>query len=195
MAGRMRRGTGVVTLVSVVVPCYQVADFLEPAVEHLLRQTHTELEIVLVDDGSKDDTGALAQRLAAAHPQVVALSQPNAGAAAARETAVRAATGEYLWFVDADDDWPDDAVATLLAAAEPAGADLVCAGAEYRFPDGRVRPVGRTFTGPIDPREAFRRFLLGEITGHLWNKLVRRSVALGIEYTRSRHHSDQAMVA
>jgi glycosyltransferase involved in cell wall biosynthesis len=184
-----------VTLVSVVVPCYDVAAFLEAAVHRLLRQTHEDLEIVLVDDGSKDGTGDLVRELAQRHPRVVGLSQPNAGVAAARETAVRAARGEHVWFVDADDDWPDEAVAVLLAAAESTGADVVCAAAAYRFPDGRVRPVGEAFSGVLDPGEAFRRFLTGRITGHLWNKLVRRELASSIVFTRSRHHSDQAMVA
>ena len=125
----------------------------------------------------------------------IALAQANAGVAAARETAVRAARGEYLWFVDADDDWPDDAVAAMLAAASSTGADVVCAGADYRFPDGRTRSVGQAFTGVLEPEEAFRRFLVGRITGHLWNKLVRREHAATIGFTRSRHHSDQAMVA
>ncbi|WP_345801562.1 glycosyltransferase family 2 protein [Microbacterium sp. AZCO] len=183
--------------VSVVLPCYNAAEFVESAVERLLEQRDVALEIVLVDDKSTDDTAALISALADRHESVRAILLPeNGGVAAAREAAVAAATGDYVWFVDADDEWPDDAASALLKAANAVDADIVCAGATVVSEGQPERPVGDLpegdlLTGP----QALDALLVGGITGHLWNKLFRRSLLGRIEFTRIRQHSDQAMVA
>src|SRR5690606_30956144 len=100
------------------------------------------------------------------------------------------------WMVDADDAWSPDAVATLVAAAVAEKAEIVCAGAVYVQPGSKDRPAGRS--GPVHSvtgGDAFRRFLRGEVTGHLWNKLFARDLFGHIEFTDIRQHSDQAMVA
>ncbi|PJJ71856.1 glycosyltransferase involved in cell wall biosynthesis [Diaminobutyricimonas aerilata] len=183
--------------VSVVLPVYNGAEYLDDAVRRLARQEGARIEIVVVDDGSGDDTERIGRALAAAGLVRYFRQPQNAGVAAARERAVREATGEYVWFVDADDRWADDAVATLLGEARRSGADVVVAGAHYVFPDGKDdKPVGSPrLNGPLTAEAAFRAFLRGELTGHLWNKLFRRERALDIIYTRARVHSDQAMVA
>lgn len=183
--------------VSVIVPCYNAAAFVEQAVSRLLDQVGVDIEIVVVDDGSTDATADIASGLAARHPEVVFIAlDENSGVAAAREAAVAAATADYIWFVDADDEWPVDAAATMRSVAWEHRADIVCAGAAV-IAEGRAPkpvgspPPGTTSTGP----EAFRRLLTGDITGHLWNKLFRRDLMERIEFTRIRQHSDQAMVA
>ncbi|MFH8252103.1 glycosyltransferase family 2 protein [Microbacterium sp. B2969] len=183
--------------VSVVLPCYNAAEFIESAVERLLRQSDVELELVLVDDKSKDDTAAILTRLAGAHESVQAILLPeNGGVAAAREAAVAAATGDYVWFVDADDDWPEDAAHELLGAALAVDADIVCAGATVVSEGQPARPVGDLPEDDvITGAAALDSLLVGGITGHLWNKLFRRSLLSRIEFTRIRQHSDQAMVA
>ena len=86
-------------LVSVVIPCYNQAHFLPEALDSVLAQTHPQLEVVVVDDGSTDNTSAVA----AGYPGVRCIRQPNRGLAAARNTGLRHTTGEYLIFLDADD--------------------------------------------------------------------------------------------
>ncbi|MGL4339115.1 MAG: glycosyltransferase family 2 protein, partial [Rhodoglobus sp.] len=171
--------------------------YLADAVERLTRQSNQQIEIVVVDDGSSDRTAEIARHWAAQSDRVVfvPLAQ-NVGVARAREQAVLASRGEFLWFVDADDQWSERAVETMLAAASQSAADVVVAGAVYVFPDDRVKAVGlRLSSGPFSAPEAFRLFLTGSITGHLWNKLFRRSLARSVEFTPARVHSDQAMVA
>ena len=183
--------------VSAIVPCYNAAEFVEDAVARLLAQQAIALEVIVVDDGSADETAALASALAAQHPEVTFVALPeNQGVAAAREAAVAAATAEYVWFVDADDEWPSDAAATLLAAAETWEADIVCAAATVVAPGRDDKPVGSLPEGPSSSGpEAFRHLLTGRLTGHLWNKLFRRTLLERIDFTRIRQHSDQAMVA
>lgn len=184
--------------VTVVLPAYNAAELLEDAVGRLLRQTLAGLEVVVVDDGSADATAEVGAALAARHPQVRLLVQEaNGGVAAARERGVAEARGRFVWFVDADDEWPDDAAATLLAAAERTSADVVCAGASTVMLDGSVKPVGALPPGEpvLSAAEAFTAFLTGGVSGHLWNKLFSREVLGRVRFTATRQHSDQAMVA
>lgn len=183
--------------VSVVLPCYNAAQYAQRAVERLLEQDSADLEIVLVDDASKDDTAAILTRLAEQNDRVrVVLLAENGGVAAAREAAVQVARGTYVWFVDADDEWPVNAVSLLVEAAKATDADIVCASARVVAEGQAPRTVGRLpAASAITGAEALHELLLGNLTGHLWNKLFRRDPLGRITFTRIRQHSDQAMVA
>lgn len=182
------------TLVSVVLPAHQEEAHLAGALERLLRQTHSELEILVVDDASTDGTAVIGRAFAEQHERIHYLRQEqNQGVAAARERAVGQATGDWVWLVDADDEWPETAVEVMLAAGTR--ADVVVAQANTVETSGST-PVG-SLRGPLalSGRGAFTALLVGELTGHLWNKLFRRELFAGIDFTRIRQHSDQAQVA
>jgi hypothetical protein len=183
--------------VSVIVPAYNAADFLEATIDDLLNQTLTDIEIVVVDDGSADATAEVAHRAAQAHPRLrfVRLAE-NGGVALARKRAVQESRGEFLWFVDADDERAPDALEKMVGAAEASGADVVICSAEYVYDAGRTRPIpAPRLAAPVSGADAFTLLLNGVLTGHLWNKLFRREPALGITYPPARVHSDLAMVA
>ena len=182
--------------VSVVIPAYNVEEFIGTAVSRLLAQS-IPVQIIVVDDASTDGTGRIAAELAVQYPQVQLLSRrTNQGAAAARQAGVEAAGGRYIWFVDADDDWAADAAEVMLAAAQGSGSDIICAAAEYVFADGRRRPVPTLPAGAkMAGESAFRAMLLGRLSGHLWNKLFAADLFDQVKFTRTRQHSDQAMVA
>ena len=85
--------------VSVIIPCYKQAGFLTDAIESVLAQTHPHIEVIVVDDGSPDDTSDVASR----YPRVRCIRQENQGLSAARNTGIRESEGEFLVFLDADD--------------------------------------------------------------------------------------------
>ena len=85
--------------VSVIIPCYKQAGFLTDAIESVLGQTHPHIEVIVVDDGSPDDTSDVASR----YPRVRCIRQENQGLSAARNTGIRESEGEFLVFLDADD--------------------------------------------------------------------------------------------
>ena len=91
--------------VSVVVPVYNIMALLERCVKSILDQTYKNLELILVDDGSTDDSGALCDQLAAQDSRIFVLHQENQGLSGARNKGIQNATGEYIIFVDADDYW------------------------------------------------------------------------------------------
>jgi glycosyltransferase involved in cell wall biosynthesis len=120
--------------VAVVVPCYRYAHLLPEAVRSVVGQTWQNLRIVIVDDGSPDDTAAVAERLIAEFPnrRIELVRQPNQGLAAARNTGVRATSAAFVLPLDADDQLVPNAIERLMAVQQATGADV-------------VTPLGRTF--------------------------------------------------
>jgi glycosyltransferase involved in cell wall biosynthesis len=91
--------------VSVIIPVYNVKPYLERCVKSVVGQTYQELEIILVDDGSKDGSGKLCDKLADSDSRIKVVHQKNQGLSGARNTGIRQATGEYVVFLDSDDEW------------------------------------------------------------------------------------------
>lgn len=177
----MKFGRRATPLISVVVPAYDVEDYLATCLDSLLAQTHEHLEIVVVDDGSTDRSGQIADEYALDHPQVRVVHTDNHGLGAARNTGVAHATGELLAFADSDDVVPPTAYAVLLRQLSRTGADFVT-GSIVWWEDGRLRE-------PTWMRRLHRERRAGiidqqpEILGDVfaWNKLFRRSFWDGAE--------------
>ena len=102
------------SLVSVIIPAYNASPYLSRSVASALSQTYENIEVVIVDDGSTDDTGAIADGLVAQDSRVKVVHQENRGLAEARRSGIKAATADYLVHLDADDELLPDAVAFLL---------------------------------------------------------------------------------
>ena len=117
-------------LLSVVVPAYQVVEWLEESLRSVQDQSLRDLEVVVVDDGSTDGTGELADRIAAEDPRVRVIHQPNAGLAAARNAGTAVATGELLTFADSDDLVVPGAYERLVASLRETGSDLAIGSVE-----------------------------------------------------------------
>lgn len=113
--------------VSVIIPCFNSARYLESAIDSVVEQDYERLEIIVVDDGSVDTSAQIAR---AYGDPVHVLSQPNAGASAARNTGVRAANGDLLGFLDADDVWLPGKLKLQIAALQERHTDCVFGHAE-----------------------------------------------------------------
>ncbi|MFI6762775.1 glycosyltransferase [Micromonospora sp. NPDC050417] len=111
-------------LLTVVVPIYNVSGYLVDCLDSIAGQTYPDLDVVLVDDGSTDDSGELAERYVAANSRFRLIRQENRGLGAARNTGIDAAAGEYLTFVDSDDLLPPYALELLVGALEQTGSDF-----------------------------------------------------------------------
>ncbi|WP_416909222.1 MAG: glycosyltransferase family 2 protein [Polymorphobacter sp.] len=144
--------------VSVVVPCHNDARHIAAAITSVLTQTHAPSEVIVVDDGSTDESAAI---IASFGPRVRLLSQANKGAAAARNAGVRAAQGALIAFLDGDDIWPENSLAARLNVLTATGADLVF---------GQVRQC-RGDAGPQAP--GLGPDLPGRLAGAM---LIRRTV-------------------
>lgn len=112
-------------LVSVIVPCYDVAAYVDECLASITSQTHADLEIIAVDDGSTDDTPHRIAEWARRDPRITIITQTNRGLGAARNTGLEVATGRYITLVDSDDVLPPTSIAMMVASAESTGSDLV----------------------------------------------------------------------
>lgn len=128
-------------LVSIVVPVYNAAQFLRPTLDSICNQTHRNLEIILVNDGSKDDSPAILDEYAARDTRIKVIHKENQGGAAARNDGLDLVTGEFVQVLDADDLFEPDMVETMLAHALEHKADIVTCDAweEEHFPTHRIR--------------------------------------------------------
>ena len=113
-------------MISIIVPIYNAEEYLQACIESLIRQTEKELQLILVNDGSTDESLAIAQAYAKQDARIEIYSQPHAGQSAARNNGLKHAKGEYIAFVDADDALEPDWCERHLAAID--GVDYVQSG-------------------------------------------------------------------
>ena len=112
-------------LVSIIVPVYNVADYLERCVESLVLQTYTNLEIILVDDGSTDKSGEICEELARSDERIHVFHKKNGGLSDARNYGIEHCSGEFITFVDSDDRIDLKACENLLNTALLENSDIV----------------------------------------------------------------------
>ncbi len=115
-----------VSKVSVIIPVYNVLSYLQGCLDSVVNQTHKDLEIILIDDGSTDGSGAICDRWGRLDSRVQVIHQTNQGLSAARNRGLKAFTGGYVTFVDSDDQIAPEMVQVLLQDLETATADIAC---------------------------------------------------------------------
>ena len=114
--------------ISVIVPVYNVENYLARCVDSILAQTYENLEVILVNDGSKDASGRICEEYAAKDSRITVIHKENGGLSSARNAGIDAATGEYLTFVDSDDWIEQQAYEWMMAVMKRHEVKLVCAG-------------------------------------------------------------------
>ncbi len=166
--------------VSIIVPVYNTEAYLPACVDSLLRQTHTNLELIFVDDGSTDGSGAILDAYAKKDPRVRVIRQNNGGVSSARNVGIDAATGAYIGFVDSDDTVEPNYVEALLGAfsLHPEIGVSICNRFIHGHPNGRGIGAAAGAGRVLSPREAIKNAVsIGKsYEGYLWNKLFRAEI-------------------
>lgn len=180
--------------VSVIVPVHNTRDYLPETVGSLRRQTEEEIEIILVDDGSTDGSGALCDRYAQDDERIKVLHQENGGLSSARNAGVRAATSDFVLFVDGDDHLCDDAMETLVMAKDAYHADIVqFLYLQVEKPRQRTRHDAESWPAFVEssPRELFRNlYRFGGVAASACTKLIRRQLVLDYPFEPVRHEDE-----
>ena len=184
-------------LVTVVVPIYNVEDYLAECLDSLETQTYQKIEVLLIDDGSKDGSANVAKAYEAKDPRFKYISQKNQGLSAARNTGIAKAKGEYISFIDSDDWVEPDYVESMLKTAIENDADLVDC--------GFIREDGTHSITAFKENHVYSRTGAMNVLDNIFtddyllmilacNKLIRTKVMDHVKYTVGKIHEDEYIV-
>jgi glycosyltransferase EpsH len=164
--------------VSVCVPVYKTEAFIRRCLDSLLAQTLSDIEIVIVNDGSPDGSQRIIEEYAQRDQRIIHMTQPNSGLGATRNAGIKLASGDYVAFVDSDDWVEPDCCEALHSAAVASGADLVVCDYWIEYPDSSGRPsVAFRHDDLLGSKDQYLRAILERrVAGFSWNKLYRRAL-------------------
>lgn len=180
--------------VSIIVPIYKVEAYLRDCIDSILKQTFTDYEVILVDDGSPDNCGSICEEYALQDSRIRVVHKPNGGLSDARNAGLDVATGKYVYFLDADDSIRPNLLETLVPYMEQ-GADLVAFTFQGFYDNGAQQPPWKHETGEYDLSSAekrlafFHRILLqSKIGWDAWSRMfVRKKIeAYGLRFVDNR---------
>ena len=166
-----------IPLISVIVPVYNVERFLPGCIESILSQTYTRLEVLLVNDGSTDNSGAICDEYAAKDSRIKVIHKSNGGVSSARNMGLQKATGKYVAFCDGDDCLRKDYLQTMHQLMAHMGADLAVCGFESVDEDGNIISGRRSENCVLDvaaqmlDNDLFWKLFQGKRIGSCWDKL------------------------
>lgn len=185
-------------LISVIVPVYNVEAYLDECIESIVKQTYGHLEILVVDDGSTDNSGDKCDRWAERDERIRVIHQPNGGLSAARNTGLDAMHGEFVMMVDSDDVLHPQAVSILLDTMRGHQADIAVGGYtpfEGAAPQWHNHLNGQGATTTYSQTEAILAiFYQQELTHSAWGRLYRSSLFDGIRYPVGLYYEDLAII-
>lgn len=178
-------------LISVIVPVYNVARYLDKCIGSIVSQTYKNLEIFLIDDGSSDDSPEICDKWSHRDSRVKVIHKINEGVATARNTALNIANGEYIAFVDGDDYCFKNLYSILVKNALETEADISMCG--YYESDTEIDYIELKNSGYSEKKssDVLPNICIGDYEfGVLWNKLYKRSVVEGIEMPQLKCSQD-----
>ena len=180
-------------LISVIVPVYKTQQYLDRCIGTIRNQTYKNLEIILVDDGSPDQSGEICERFALEDRRIRVVHKENGGLSSARNAGIDVMTGEYAAFVDSDDDIALDMIETLYGLCVTHDAQIACGGVEKVNDQGHVGYFNDDVTDflLLTREEAMGELLENRrILNSLWDKLYHKSIFDGIRMTKGILYED-----
>ena len=179
-------------LISVIVPAYNVENYIANCLDSILEQSYKNLEIIVVDDGSTDNTPAIIDSYSHKDNRIKAIHQDNKGVAAARNAGLLAAAGDYYGFVDSDDSIEFTMYEEMLTACESSASPMAIT--EYREigGDSNITYSGNTYT--LSQKEALNIFICENSTYRIqfsvWSRLCRKDIIDGLLFTPGKNCED-----
>ena len=177
--------------VSIIVPVYNIENYIRVCVESILAQTYASLELILVDDGSKDNSGILCDEYAVIDPRVKVIHKENGGVSSARNAGLRQAKGDWIMHVDGDDWIEPDMIESLIEAAKATEADLVFSDFIKYGPNAGNNQLPSWNSDKIDSMSRYIAYVMTTI----WGSIAKRSLYIdhslkspeGISYCEDFH--------
>lgn len=182
------------SLISVIVPIYKVQDYLDECVESIINQTYSNIEIILVDDGSPDECPNMCDAWAKKDSRIRVVHKKNGGLSSARNAGLDVANGEYICFVDSDDFICKDALENLYNRIKDDATVGITSGMIYRYQDGctsNFKDVWLCSVEKVIPASEFLLETMSQKTSYtVWNKLYRREVVGNTRFREGRNNED-----
>ena len=170
-------------LISVIVAIYNISEYLSRCIESICTQSLEDLEIILVDDGSTDGSSQICDDFANKDNRIRVVHKQNGGAASARNTGIRIATGQYVLIVDGDDYLTKTMLEKMYQTINKTNADICICDAFINTPSQSSNNVDSYSV--LGSSEFMPRILSDSITSQTWNKLIKRKCLFGIEFPNS----------
>ncbi len=180
--------------ISIIIPVFKVEEYLPKCIESIIGQTYTNLEIILVDDGSPDKCGAICDEYAKKDSRIRVIHKENAGVAMARNDGIEIATGDYISFIDSDDWIAENAYEVLYNGLKEHDAECSVGGCVTVLEkDGVLEPQERERKGVycLSAQEAMKGVLLGGSA--VWNRLFKKEVFQEIRFPVGRVNDDEVV--
>lgn len=179
-------------LISVIVPVYKVESYLDRCVASIVNQTYSNLEIILVDDGSPDNCPAMCDAWAEKDPRIKVIHRENGGLSDARNAGMAIATGEYIAFVDSDDYLAPEMYQHLYEHLVADGSDIAACGVEMVFEDGSPsRMLTKSGCCVLNTAEAMASVIAEDwLKQPVWCKLYKTELIRDILFPVGKYHED-----
>ena len=179
--------------IGILIPVYNVADYVEECIESILAQIDTRASILIMNDAATDNSAAIIKRFEN-HPQVQIFDAPyNRGLSATRNALFDMAQTEYIWFIDSDDVMYENAYSSVMSQIEKLNSDVLCA--DYVSLRGKKEVKKKAFIGKanknyINKRNSFLDNIIENNSNHVWNKVFRRQVIQDIRFKEGLNFED-----
>ena len=181
-------------LISIIIPVYNVQNYLDECIESVINQSYFNLEIILVDDGSPDKSPVICDRWAQKDSRIIVIHKENGGLSSARNAGLKIAKGKYISFIDSDDFITNNAIEIMYNRICLDDTIGIVSGLIYRYQDG----ICSTFKKEWDIKHEFivtaEEFLLKamdmSISYTVWNKLYRRDLLADVLFREGRNNED-----
>lgn len=181
--------------VSVIIPIYNIKDYIVRCLNSITNQTYTNLEILAVDDGSPDESGVIAEEFAEKDNRIKVIHRENGGLSEARNAGLNCATGEYVFFLDGDDWLDEHTIETLVRIANVHKADVVACGITRVWDDDREEMWTEEAPGIWDGKESIIQMIRHvNICSVAWNKLYRKELWNDVSFPEGCVHEDEYTV-
>jgi len=178
-------------LVSIIVPIYKVEPYLRRCLDSIVNQTYTNLEIILVDDGSPDGCPQICDEYAARDKRIVVIHKGNGGLSDARNAGLDICKGEYISFVDSDD-WVDETyIETLLDLSIKENADISIGNHSFAYENGSIKTISFESKSYLKS-EAIKKIILHQTLpwGASWGKIYKRNIFFKYNFPIGKFHED-----
>lgn len=165
--------------ISVIIPVYNVEDYLTECVDSILNQTYKNYEILLIDDGSTDKSPQICDTYSEKNNKIRVIHTRNRGLSAARNLGTEKAQGEYIFYLDSDDYVENNVLERMLKIVEQDNADIVCGNFMYTYPDRTVIAIKEEKEYEVlDTYSAMEQLVKGKkIQNFAWGKLIKKEIA------------------